>query len=101
MKMLEFNNKTMSKQFCFGSPKIYRIDRTMYEVETIPFDTRCSLNNFLLRVVFPLNYFPIHVIRQFCSVSKSKLCHFTGFIRHASGIAKPLSFCNIKAQRQV
>lgn len=84
--MLEFNNKNISKQFCFGSTKIYRIDRTMYEVETIPSDTRCSLNNFLLRGVFPLNYyFPIRVICQFYSVSKSKLCDF---ITHASGIGK-------------
>lgn len=101
MKMLEFNNKNISKQFCFDSTKIYRIDRTMYEAETIPSDTRCSLNNCLLRGVFPLDYFPTRVICQFYSVSKSKLCDFTGFIRRASGIGKLLSFCNDKAQRQV
>lgn len=101
MKMLEFNNKNISKQFCLDSTKIYRIDRTMYEVETIPSETRCSSNNRLLRGVFPLNYFPIHAIRQFHSVSKSKLCDFTGFITHASGIGKLLSCRNDEAQQRV
>lgn len=104
MKMLEFNNENISKQFCLDSTKIYRIDRTMYEIETMPSDTRYSLNNRLLRGVFPLNYFPIHAIRQFYSVSietKSKLCDFTGFVTHASAIGKLLSCCNNKAQQQV